>query len=153
MPNAPTYTVGRSARIQAPPERIYNLIADYHVGHPSILPKQFSNMRVEAGGVGAGTIIRFDVTVLGRTQTFRAFVSEPQPGRVLLERNVEPNDSETTFTVAPEDGGRAATVTIETALSQGGGLSGVIERFISTRVMKSLYAEELRILAQRAQSG
>ena len=107
-------------------------------------------MRVEAGGVGAGTIIRFDLTMLGRTQSFRGIVSEPEPGRVLVERYVEPNNSETTFTVNPEDGGRAATVTIETALTQRGGLPGIIERFITTRVLRPMYAEELRILASRA---
>ena len=112
----PTYSVGASTRIAAPPDRIYGLIADYHTGHPSIVPKQFSNMRVEAGGVGAGTIIRFDLTMLGRRQSFRGIVSEPEPGRVLVEKYTEPNESETTFIVNPEDGGRAAMVTIETVM-------------------------------------
>src|ERR1051325_550535 len=92
------YTVSASMRIAAPPARLYGLLADYHTGHPSILPKQFSNLRVEVGGVGAGTVIRFDMTVFGRKQVFRGMVSEPEPGRILVERYDEPNTSETTFT-------------------------------------------------------
>ena len=38
---------------------------------------------VEEGGVGAGTRIRFTMTVLGKTVTLRADVTEPVPGRVL----------------------------------------------------------------------
>jgi len=140
-------------RIDAPPQRIYSLISNYHTGHPTILPKQFSNMRVEEGGVGAGTKIRFDVTVLGQTKHFLAVVSEPEPGRVLVERNVEPDDSVTTFTVSPEDGGRAATVTIQTAVPGRPGVVGKIERFITERVMRSMYADELRLLQLRAAEG
>ena len=145
-----TYTVTGSARIDAPPQRIFGIIRDYRVGHPGILPKQFSNMRVESGGIGAGTRIRFDVTVTGRTDHFLAVVSEPEPGRVLVEKNLEPHDSVTTFVVAPEDGGRAATVTIETVMPMRPGLAGKIERFLATRVMRSMYADELRRLAARA---
>jgi len=150
MAQPPTYTVTASARVDAPPERIYGIIRDYHHGHPSILPKQFRNMRVEAGGVGAGTRIRFDVTVLGQTQHFLAEVSEPEPGRVLVEKNLEPHDSTTRFIVAPENGGRGATVTFETVMPARAGIAGKIERYVTRRVMRSMYAEELRNLAARA---
>lgn len=142
-----TYTVTGSARIDAAPQRIYDIIRDYHVGHPSILPKQFSNFRVESGGLGAGTTIRFDVTVLGQTQHYKAVVSEPEPGRVLVERNVEPNDSVTTFVVAPENGGRAATVKIETEMKQRPGIGGTIERLLIERMLPPMYAQELKNLS------
>src|SRR5437870_5216452 len=130
------YSISRSLRIAAPPARIYGLIADYRNGHPRIVPKQFTNLRVESGsGVGAGTVIRFDVTVLGRTDHFKAIVSEPEPGRMLVETNLEPNDSVTTFIVEPEDRGRAANVTIRTELNARPGVIGAIERFITTRVL------------------
>jgi len=146
-----TYSVTGSLRIEAPPARIYGIIRDYRNGHPHILPKQFSNLRVESGsGVGAGTVIRFEVTVMGRTDRYKAFVSEPEPGRVLVEKNVEPNESVSTFTVDPEDGGRAARVTITTELHARPGVMGAIERFLIKRVMPSMYAEELRLLASRA---
>lgn len=145
------YSISDSRRINAPAARIYGLIADYHRGHPTILPKQFSNLRVESGGgVGAGTTIRFEVTVMGRTERYKAIVSEPEPGRVLVEKNVEPNDSVTTFIVNPVDDGRAADVTIRTELDARPGLMGAIEKFLIKRVMPGMYAEELRLLAVRA---
>src|SRR5262245_22013417 len=116
-----TYSVTGSLRIAAPPDRIYGIISDYRNGHPHILPKQFSNLRVECGsGVGAGTTIRFDVTVMARTDRYKAIVSEPEPGRVLVERNLEPNDSVTRFIVDPEDDGSTANVTIVTERAAAG---------------------------------
>jgi hypothetical protein len=41
MTQPQTYTVTGSARIEADPARVYGIIADYHHGHPSIVPKQF----------------------------------------------------------------------------------------------------------------
>src|SRR5690242_8820844 len=92
-------TLHAAADLGAPPDRVYGVIADYRQGHPSIVPRQFSNMRVVKGGVGAGTEITFDVTMLGMTRHFRAVVTEPERGRVLVESNVEPSPSVTTFVV------------------------------------------------------
>jgi hypothetical protein len=40
----------------------------------------------------------------------RAIVTEPEPGRILVEKNVEPTESVTTFTVvAGENGGTEVT--------------------------------------------
>ncbi len=147
------YSVSGSARIAAPPAHIYAIISDYHRGHPAILPKQFSNLRVESGsGIGAGTTIRFEVTMMGRTDRYKAIVSEPEPGRVLVETNVEPMDSVTTFTVDAEDGGRSANVTIRMDLNSRPGIMGAIERFLIKRALAPLYAAELRLLEARATS-
>jgi len=147
-----TYTVSRSERIEAPPDRIYGIIRDYHHGHPSILPSQFSNMRVEAGGIGAGTKIHFDVTVLGQKQHFVAVVTEPEPGRVLVETNLEPSESVTTFVVDADTGGRGAHVTISTELAARSGVAGWIERYVTAKVLQSMYAAELKKLNDRATS-
>src|SRR5262249_31486321 len=125
------YRVQASAHIDAPPARVYGIIADYRVGHPSILPKPFKNFVVEEGGQGAGTIIRFEVPALGAVTRFRAIVTEPQPGRVLVETNVEPAGSLTTFTVTPNvDGGTDVTFLTEATTSRSG-LAGALERFLS----------------------
>jgi Polyketide cyclase / dehydrase and lipid transport len=144
------YTIVASADMDAPPDRVYAIIADYHNGHPHILPKQFRNLTVEKGGVGAGTIIRFEVRVLGQTQRFRALVSEPEPGRVLVEENVEPAPSKTTFLVEKNPSRSGSRVTFTTEMTSRPGLAGALERFISTRVMKRMYTEELALLALRA---
>jgi hypothetical protein len=141
-----TYSVRAAARVSAPPDRVYSIIADYHHGHPAILPKQFTSLVVEQGGVGAGTIIRCQMRVLGQTQTFRAAVSEPQPGRVLMERIIEGDPVVTTFTVSPADGGQYSDVSIESTMDVKPGLRGIVERFLSPRLLMPIYREELRRL-------
>jgi hypothetical protein len=143
------YAVTASAHIDAPADRVYGIIADYRAGHPSILPPPFKNFVVEQGGVGAGTIIRFEVHAYGTVTKFRATVTEPEPGRVLVETNVEPDGSRTTFTVAPRASG-GSDVSFVTAAESRDGIAGAIERWMSTRFMKKLYAEELELLRQRA---
>ena len=143
------YTVTASAHINAPAARVYGIIADYHTGHPSILPKPFKNLVIEQGGIGAGTIIRFEVHAFGTVTKCRAVVTEPEPGRVLVETNLEPTPSPTTFTVDPAaDGG--CTVTFVTEATSKPGIAGVIERWLSKRFLAKLYAEELALLAKRS---
>jgi polyketide cyclase/dehydrase/lipid transport protein len=141
-----TYFVSAKARINAPADRVYGIIADYRNGHPHILPKQFGPLLVDAGGYGAGTVIRFSVVVMGRKTDFRAIVSEPQPGRVLVERNDPPNNSVSTFTVdacAPGE----CDVTIATEMPRRPGFFGAFEKFVATRVMNGMYRDELKLLA------
>jgi hypothetical protein len=147
---SPHYTVTASADMDAPPERVYAIIADYHDGHPRILPKQFRNLTVEQGGIGAGTIIRFEVRTFGQTQHFRAVVSEPEPGRVLVEENLEPAPSRTTFTVLESPSGKGTRVTFTTEMTSRGGPLGALERFLSRRVLRKMYREELALLASRS---
>ena len=136
-----------SARIDAPAGEIYALIADYRNGHPRILPEQFSGLVVEAGGIGAGTSIRFQMKVLGRRGTYRALVTEPEPGRVLSESYLGENAPVTTFTVDPAAGGRSADVTISTELAVRAGIPGRVERFLTTRLLRPIYVRELELLA------
>ena len=144
------YTVVASADMDAPPDRVYAIIADYRNGHPHILPKQFRNLTVEKGGIGAGSVIRFEVRALGQTQRFKGVVTEPEPGRVLVEEYSEPASSKTTFLVEKSPSGSGTRVTFTTEMTSRTGLAGTIERFVSTRFMKKLYAEELGLLAARA---
>jgi len=102
----PTHHVSESTVIAAPPARVYAILADYRVGHPGILPQPpFHSYELETGGQGAGTIMRFKMTALGRTENFRGAVTEPEPGRVLVETYFE-TKTVTTFTVEPHGDGR-----------------------------------------------
>jgi hypothetical protein len=146
-----SYHITESALVKAPAELVYNIIADYHNGHPYILPKPyFLNLEVEQGGVGAGTVIRFQMRVLGKTESFRATVTEPEPGRVLVESN-QPQGSVTTFTVDPVEGGQNAQVTFATELPARGGLSGLLERFLIKLMLPRIYRKELAQLAAVAE--
>jgi hypothetical protein len=141
------HRVTASACIPAAPRRVYNVLADYRNAHRHILPPRFSDLTVERGGFGAGTIIRFRLRVAGRRQTYRVAVTEPEPGRILAETNLEGKVAVTTFTVTPDGPGEMSKVTIATELPVRSGLLGAIERFLTTKMLQPLYREELRRLA------
>jgi len=144
------HIISASATIPARRERVYSLIANYNDGHPRILPKQFSGLAVEQGGIGAGTVIRFQMSVFGRKQTFRAAITEPEPGRVLVETDIGNNGAVTTFTVDPGSAPADSRVTISTELAVRSGFLGKIERKLSTLLLRPIYVRELQNLARVA---
>ena len=142
-----THAITATALVPAKPSHVYALIADYHNGHPHILPKEFSDLVVEKGGVGRGTIIRFRTSVFGRKQIFRAAISEPEPGRVLVETDLDTNGAVTKFIVDRDSASGHSRVTITRELAVRKGLAGKIELFFSTRLLRRVYARELGLLA------
>jgi len=143
--------VTASRLIHAVPERVYATIADYQNGHPRILPEEFSGLTVERGGVGDGTVIRFQMRVLGRTREFRAAVTEPEPGQELVETDLDSNGAVTTFTVNPGMLPGTSNVTIATALPVRAGILGSIERAVTTRLLRPIYFRELAQLAKHVE--
>jgi hypothetical protein len=144
------HIISASATIPARRERVYSLIANYKDGHPRILPRQFTGLVVEQGGVGTGTIIRFQMSVLGKKQTFRAVITEPDPGRILAETYLDANGAVTTFTVNPGTAPADSHVTISTELRVRSGVLGRIERTLSTLLLRPMYVQELENLARVA---
>ena len=116
--------------IPAPAQEVYDLLADYHEGHPSILPSAFSDFTVLEGGAGAGTRIQVTLTLGRRTQVTEGFVAEPEPGRVLTE-TYPPSNMVTTFTVDPE--GDGSRLRIESSGESRPGLAGCVERWLAHR--------------------
>jgi hypothetical protein len=145
-----THVVTAIARMNAPPRAVYDTIANYRTGHPRILPKQFSGLTVEQGGVGAGTVISFKVRLLGRSEMYRAVITEPEPGRVLIEKNILGNDACTTFVVDSGMHSNEAVVTIRTELTVRRGWIGAVERLLTTRLLHPMYEEELKRLESAA---
>jgi hypothetical protein len=140
------HRVEASAEIAAAAERVYAVVADYRVGHPRIVPKSFfSGIEVEQGGYGAGTVIRVGVHFAGWKSSFRAAVTEPEPGRVLVETDLD-GGPVSTFTFEALDPGRTR-VAISTLLQRRGKRLGLVERFLTIRFLRRVYAEELRLLA------
>jgi hypothetical protein len=144
------HIVTASAVIPARRERVYSLISNYNDGHPRILPKQFSGLAVEKGGVGAGTVIRFQMSLFGKKQTFRAAITEPEPGRVLVETDLDTNGAVTTFSVNPGGAPADSHVTISTELPVRSGFLGKVERAITTMLLRPIYVKELQNLARVA---
>ena len=90
---------------------------------PAALHQQaaFGEFEVESSGVGHGTITRFEVTAAGRTREYRMRVTEPEPGRVLTESDMNSN-LVTTFTVTPQNA--ASRVEIYTTWKGAAGIGG-----------------------------
>jgi polyketide cyclase/dehydrase/lipid transport protein len=146
----PSAHVAADARIAASAERVYSIIADYRDGHPHILPKPyFSSLEVDRGGIGAGTVIRFQMHVLGVTRELRGEVTEPQPGRVLVESYPE-DGSVTTFTIDPEKDGQSCHIMITTDFNVRGGPFGWIQAWATRMMLRKIYKRELAQLAEFA---
>lgn len=136
--------------IRARAEVVYPLIADYRDGHPRILPSPpFGRLFVEEGGLGEGTVIRFSMTAFGTTTTTRARITEPDPGRVLVETIIG-GSTVTTFSVMPFADG-TCRVSIETD-HEPSGIRGIIERLAMPRFLTGLYHRELEQLERVARS-
>jgi uncharacterized protein YndB with AHSA1/START domain len=143
---AHTFEVSATRRIDAPPERVYAVFADYREAHPKVLPPSFfAGLTVVEGGQGAGTKLIVHAKVGRRTRDLRGVVTEPEPGRLLVE--TYPDDhTVTSFLVEPEhDGG--SRVTISTVLPKRPGPLGWIERLVVRRMMPRVYNEELDLVA------
>lgn len=143
------------AILNARPEAVYNAIADYKHGHPHIIPQEtFSDLRVEQGGYGAGTVIRFKVKVVGMVVDMYQRISEPEPGHVLVEQDIDsPRNTVTTFTVTPVENHQKAHVIIATTMNASAGLAGLLERLLIPRMNQRIYRKELRLLEAFAQKN
>jgi len=139
--------------IEARPEEVYAVFADYRISHPAILPKPyFTELIVKEGGKGAGTNVDVHMNIYGTKRVFHQMVSEPEPGRVLVETDAEAGVI-TTFTVDPIDGGRQSQVTITTISRTSPGMQGLVEKLFQPFVMQRIYREELGLLAEYFRHG
>ena len=145
--------VKAAAVLDARPEDVYGTIADYQHGHPNILPKEsLYDLQVEQGGYGAGTMIRFKMKALGVEQCFYQRVSEPEPGRVLVEQDIDSvQNVMTTFMVSPVENEQKSHVEIATTMNTSRGFKGLVERIIVPIINRQVYRKELKLLEAFAQ--
>jgi hypothetical protein len=148
----PTNHAQASSVIPAPAHVVYAILADYHRHGQVLPPKYFTDLTVEAGGIGAGTVFRVTVRSFGRATELRMTASEPEPGRVLVERDLA-SDLATTFTVDPVGDGQQCRVQIATDWAARPGLAGWLDRLFTPLAMRRVYGEELRLLARYVGAG
>lgn len=132
-----------SAVIDASPAEVYAVFADYRGSHPQVLPKPyFGDLIVEKGGKGAGTVYRTSITVMGQTTEYYMDVTEPEPGRKMVETDRKLGVV-TSFIVDPVEGGMKSRVTLATDWTPRPGLVGWLERLSTPAFMRRLYTTEL----------
>jgi hypothetical protein len=137
--------------VAAPPDVVYRYLSDMQNHHPHFLPPAFSDFEVVAGGVGEGTVVTFQFAAGGRRRDFRQTLTEPEPGRRMVETDAK-SSSVTTFMVDPVDAGKSSKVTISTRWNGARGINGFFERIFAPRVMRGIYIDQIRRLDEYARS-
>jgi hypothetical protein len=140
---------GAGRRMDVSAEVAYHCLADYREHHrpEGFLPPAFSAFEIHRGGVGAGTEASWTVDLGGgRTRRMSAVVTEPEPGRQLVETG---DGVITTFTVTPA--GDGCVVRFDTVFDEPG-LDGMLLRLFIGRMLGPLYADELARLEAYARA-
>ena len=138
------YIVEAESVVGGSAEAVYALLAEYHHGHPRVLPPAFTGLKVVEGGTGAGTVILVSMKAFGQERTIRGVVSEPEPGRVLEEAYPEAGIV-TRFYLTPISDTQCK-VRIWSEITSAGGLKGWIERKLSRSFLKGVYRQELALI-------
>ena len=137
--------------VPAPAERVRSALADYAGTRPRILPEQFSGYRLESGGQGAGTQVRWRFAATSkRVRDQLVDVTEPAAG-TLVESDAN-SSMVTTWTVSPADAG-ASTVRVRTTWNGAGGIGGFFERTFAPKGLRRLYDAMLERLDAEVAAG
>ena len=137
--------------VRAPAEQVRAALADYAVTRPRILPEQFSGYRVESGGQGAGTRVRWRFAATSkRVRDQLVDVTEPAVG-TLVESDAN-SSMVTTWTVSPADAG-ASTVRVRTTWNGASGIGGFFERTFAPKGLRRVYDSVLERLDAEVAAG
>jgi hypothetical protein len=136
-----------SKQIDAPPERVLELLRDYRDTRPRLLTGNYSAYRVEAGGDGEGTVIAYHFAAGGRERDYRLRVHESDGS---LREDDELSSFVSTWTVRPS--GAGSEVTLEGSWDGAGGIGGIMEGLFAPLGLRRIYGQVLDRLAERAQS-
>ena len=128
--------VADSAVIDAPADVVYGIFQDYNEAHPAILPEPwFQELKVLEGGVGEGTKIWVQMSIMGQTRELTLDITEPEPGRVLEE--FDPEQEITTRFIIDPISETQCKATIETV-----GDVNFLEKLVLPRLLKGIYSAE-----------
>ncbi|MDT8909944.1 SRPBCC family protein [Amycolatopsis sp. PS_44_ISF1] len=122
--------------IDAPVDRVRELVADYAETRPKLLTEHYRDYEVTAGGHGAGTEASWKLQATAkRVRDVAATVSQPSPG-TLVETDAN-SSMVTTWTVT--SAGEHSLVRIETSWDGAGGIGGFFEKTFAPGGLKKIY--------------
>ncbi|MFI5799003.1 SRPBCC family protein [Streptomyces sp. NPDC051677] len=133
--------------IDAPADEVYRYLTDMQL-HSRFLPTPFYDFHVEEGGVGAGSVVRFKIDFAGGVRELRMQVTEPEPGRTLVQTDTNGSGFVKTFTVTPQ--AEQALVNITSSFDGESGVAGFVEGIIAPRRLHRVYDKELARLDAHA---
>ncbi len=127
--------------VRGPGQQVLTALADYSGTRPRLLPEQFSDYRVEAGGQGAGTRVHWRFAATSK-RVRDQLVSVTQPGPDQLVETDANSSMVTTWTLYPVDAG-VTTVRVRTTWAGASGVGGFFERTFAPRGLRRVYGEML----------
>jgi hypothetical protein len=130
--------------VRAPAERVRTALADYASTRPRLLPEQFSDYRVEAGGQGAGTRVHWRFAATSK-RVRDQLVAVTQPDAETLVETDANSSMVTTWSVHPTDAG-LSTVRVRTTWNGAGGIGGFFERTFAPKGLRRVYDQLLERL-------
>jgi hypothetical protein len=130
--------------VHAPAERVRAALADYADTRPRILPEQFSDYVVQAGGVGAGTRVHWRFAATSK-RVREQLVEVTQPADGTLVETDTASSMVTVWTVRPADAG-TSTVSVRTTWNGAGGIGGFFERTFAPKGLRRVYLAMLERL-------
>ncbi|WP_257350664.1 SRPBCC family protein [Pseudalkalibacillus decolorationis] len=136
-----TYCVAASKMIEASPERVYQVISDMDE-HRNFLPKEFESVVIEKGGIGEGTVFRLNLNVMGKRSTNVMTISEPEPGRVIIEKDAVAGIT-TIWTISPGQDDKHCDLQLVSEIRKKPGFAGLVERILTPYIFRSIYKREL----------
>ncbi len=130
--------------VRAPADVVRAALADYEVMRPEVLPEQFSEYRVDAGGQGAGTRAHWRLQATSKRARVQDVVVTEGPAGELVETDTN-SSMVTTWSVQPA-GADATTVRVRSEWTGAGGIGGFFERTFAPRGLGRIHSAVLERL-------
>ncbi|MGY1750392.1 SRPBCC family protein [Modestobacter sp. SYSU DS0511] len=137
--------------VRAPAEQVRAALADYAVTRPRILPEQYSEYRVDAGGNGAGTRAHWRLQATSKRVRVQDVTVSEAPDGSLVETDAN-SSMITTWSVRPADEG-VSTVRVSSTWTGAGGIGGFFERAFAPKGLGRIHTAVLDRLEQAVTNG
>jgi hypothetical protein len=123
--------------VRAPAEVVRAALADYTTTRPAVLPEQYSEYRVDAGGQGAGTRVHWRLQATSKRVREQDVVVTAGRDGGLVESDAN-SSMVTTWTVESVDTG-GSLVRGRTTWTGAGGIGGFFERTFAPKGMARIH--------------